>query len=71
MISRVRIVGCGGYLANVAAIVASPEFESSAALYFGMLGGLTELVFLLWLLIMGTGRSAPTPLTSGAVRHTV
>lgn len=49
----VLMVGCGGYLAGVAANLLSPTLDSSIATYFGLMGGLAELAFLLWLLIMG------------------
>jgi hypothetical protein len=52
-LGAILMIGCGGYLAGVAATYSSPGFESSLALFFGMLGGIAELLFLLWLLIMG------------------
>ena len=47
------IVGCAGYIAGVATSFAGAGFESSIANYLGLAGGLAELVFLAWLLIMG------------------
>ncbi|HSS62025.1 MAG TPA: DUF4386 domain-containing protein [Candidatus Limnocylindrales bacterium] len=47
-------IGCGGYIAGVAADYLSPTFDSTLAVYFGILGGLAELAFLLWLLVFGT-----------------
>lgn len=49
----VLMVGCGGYLAGVVTTLLSPTLESGVATYFGLMGGLAELAFLLWLLIMG------------------
>jgi hypothetical protein len=56
----VLMIGCAGYLADVAIIYASPSFDSSLAPYFGMLGGIAELLFLLWLLIVGPKAQLPT-----------
>jgi len=53
----VLMVGCGGYLMGVAATYLSSSLESSIAIYFGLIGGLAEVAFLLWLLIAGA--SAP------------
>ena len=50
----VLMIGGGGYLAGVAATYLSSNLESSVALYFGLIGGLAETAFLLWLLIMGS-----------------
>lgn len=55
----ILMIGCAGYLANVVAVWISPAFQSSVAIYFGMLGGVAELLFLLWLLIIGL--TTPTP----------
>lgn len=60
----VLIVGCGGYLAGVAASYLSPTLESSTATYFGLLGGVAEICFLLWLLIIGARVSATAPARS-------
>jgi hypothetical protein len=51
-------------LGEVTAIYLSADFESNLALYLGVLGGLCELAFLLWLLVMGVGRRAPDMLVT-------
>lgn len=48
----VLMIGCFGYVAGVPVSFFSSA-ESSLSLYFGLVGGLAELLFLLWLLIMG------------------
>ena len=56
------MLGSAGYLAGVALTVASPTLESSFAIYPALLGGLSETLFLLSLLVAGAGsvvRSAP------------
>ena len=57
----VLVVGCAGYLAGVAASYLSPTLQSTVATYFGLVGGLAELVFLLWLLIFGARTKTPAP----------
>lgn len=52
-LGAILVLGCGGYLAGVAASYLSPTFESGLALPFGLLGGVAELLFLLWLLVKG------------------
>jgi hypothetical protein len=52
-------IGGAGYLAGIVATYASPGFQSSLATPFGLLGGIAELLFLLWLLTMGAGEPAP------------
>jgi hypothetical protein len=47
------MLGCGGYLAGLVAAHLSPDFESSLTLYLGLPAGLAEVVFLLWLLVVG------------------
>lgn len=54
----VLAAGAAGYVGGVAAAFASPGFQSGVALYFGIAGGVAELAFLLWLLVMGA--SVPT-----------
>ena len=51
----VLAVGGAGYLAGVVATVASANLNSGVAAYFGLIGGLGEIVFLLWLLVFGAG----------------
>jgi hypothetical protein len=53
VLGAILMVGCGGYLAGVAATYASPALESNLALTMGVIGGLAELSFVLWLLFMG------------------
>ena len=66
-----------GYLADLVATYVSPGFQSNVAIYFGLIGGLGELVFLLWLLIRGANvpdeedlrrnrQTAPKPQQIGA-----
>jgi Domain of unknown function (DUF4386) len=45
--------GAAGYVADVAAVFASPTLQSTLGTNFAMAGGLAELAFLLWLLVMG------------------
>lgn len=49
----VLMVGCAGYLAGVAATYMAPALQSTPATYLAMVGGISEVLFLLWLLIMG------------------
>lgn len=53
LLGIVLMIGAGGYVAGVAASYLSPTLESNFATYFGLLGGLAELAFLLWLLVFG------------------
>lgn len=53
VLGAILMVGCGGYLAGVAAVYIAPGLESIPSLYFGMVGGVAEVLFLLWLLIKG------------------
>jgi len=64
----VLAAGGGGYLAGVAASWISPTFDSPAAVAFGIVGGLGELAFLLWLLIKGA--QPATISREGALRWT-
>ena len=67
----VLIVGATGYLAGVAASYLSASLESSFALYFGLIGGLAEVAFLLWLLIIGVREPrSQSDTTQGRVRWT-
>jgi len=50
----ILMIGCGGYLADVMAIYLSAGFVSSLSPYLATVAGLAELLFLLWLLIIGT-----------------
>src|SRR5215472_2887355 len=45
--------GAAGYVGGVAVSFASPGFQSGIAVYFGVAGGVAELAFLLWLLVVG------------------
>ena len=49
----ILMAGCAGYVAGVAVSFASAELESSLATIFGLIGGLAESTFLIWLLIKG------------------
>lgn len=52
-LGAVLMTGCAGYVAGVAVSLASPELDSSLATGFGLIGGLAESIFLIWLLIKG------------------
>lgn len=64
----VLVVAGAGYIAGVVASWASPAFDSALAVDFGIVGGVGEIVFLLWLLIKGAGRATHT--AEGALRWT-
>jgi len=49
----ILMAGAAGYVAGVAASFAGSGLESSVATFFGLIGGLAELAFLLWLVIKG------------------
>jgi hypothetical protein len=49
----VLIVGGCAYLADLVAVYTSPSFESSLTVYLGTIAGLSEISFLVWLLVMG------------------
>jgi len=51
-------IGAAGYLADVAAVYGSPSLQSSLGTNFAMAGGLAELAFLLWLVVMGAKEPA-------------
>ncbi|MBV8194602.1 MAG: DUF4386 domain-containing protein [Candidatus Dormibacteraeota bacterium] len=57
-IGPILALGSVGYLIGVAISFASPRFDSSVATYFGLVGGLAEMAFLLWLLIKGAAVEA-------------
>jgi uncharacterized protein DUF4386 len=56
----ILIAGSAGYVAGVAVSFAAVGFESGAATYFGLVGGVAELIFLLWLLVRGVDRHEST-----------
>jgi hypothetical protein len=47
------MIGSAGYIADLVAVYSSPGFDSSIGLLFASVGGLAEIVFLLWILVMG------------------
>lgn len=49
----VLAVGGAGYLAGIVATFVSPALESGLAAPFGVVGGLAEVAFLVWLLVFG------------------
>jgi hypothetical protein len=49
----ILVVGCGSYLVDVAGTYLSAGFTWSLSTYPATLAGLAELLFLLWLLIVG------------------
>lgn len=52
-IGVIVLAACAGYVGGVAVSFAATGFESSLATVFGLIGGLGELTFVLWLLIRG------------------
>lgn len=64
LLGRILMIGAGGYVAGVVASYLSPGFESGLAVYFGIAGGLAELTFLVWLLIVGVNDSPTTKTTA-------
>jgi len=57
------MLGSGGYIAGVALTLASPTLDSVVAIYPALMGGLSETLFLLWLLVVGeksAERTEPT-----------
>jgi hypothetical protein len=61
----VLVLGAAGYVSDLVVTYASPSFQSGASTYLGMVGGLAEMVFLLWLLVFGAGaRSTAATRTS-------
>lgn len=55
-LGAILIAGSAGYVAGVVVSFAAVGFESGAATYFGLVGGMAELIFLLWLLVRGVDR---------------
>jgi len=60
-LGAIVMLGAAGYLAGVVATYATTAFDSSLAVYFGIAGGIGELLFLLWLLAVGVRPSEPQP----------
>lgn len=58
-IGRILIAGSAAYVAGVAVSFAAVGFESEAATYLGLVGGVAELIFLLWVLVRGVDRHEP------------
>jgi hypothetical protein len=52
----ILILGSVGYVVGVAVSFAAVGFESGVATYLGVVGGVAELIFLLWLLVRGVDR---------------
>ena len=65
LLGIVLMVGCAGYLAGVVASYLSPTLQSSLATYFGLLGGVAELGFVLWLLLFGARVKKQSPAMVG------
>ena len=61
LLGVVLVVGSAGYLAGVVATYLSPTLDSSLAIPFGMVGGVAEIAFLVWLLARGVRRTSPLP----------
>jgi hypothetical protein len=57
-IGAILMAGSAAYVAGVATSFAAIGFESTIATYFGLVGGLAELVFLVWLLVRGVNTAA-------------
>ena len=67
-LGAILTLGFAGYALGVAVSFGSPNFDSSVATYFGLVGGLAELAFLLWLLVKGAAvESRPLTSIGGAV----
>lgn len=64
LLGIVLMVGCGGYLAGVAASYLSSALESNLTTDFSLVGGLAELSFLLWLLVFGARVETPSTVTA-------
>jgi len=67
VLGAVLMAGCAGYLAGVVAVYAAPGLTSSVSTDFGMVGGVAELLFLLWLLVKGADspvKEQPSGVTS-------
>ena len=63
------MIGCGGYLAALAATYLSPRFESSLAPYLMTIGGFAELSFVLWLLVVGARPRVSSKLLPSGAQH--
>ncbi|HKW71722.1 MAG TPA: DUF4386 domain-containing protein [Candidatus Dormibacteraeota bacterium] len=57
VLGTILMVGSAGYVAGVVVTYLSPNFQSSLAVYPALVGGLAELIFLIWLLISPTTRT--------------
>jgi hypothetical protein len=55
------VIGCGAYLADVVVSYISPTFQSGLSLPLGLVAGLAEISFVLWLLIRGTSADSARP----------
>ena len=53
------MLGCGGYLAGFVVTYRSPTFESGTADVFALPAGIAEILFLLWMLVMGARPRRP------------
>ncbi len=65
VLGAILVLGSAGYAAGVGVSLAGAGLESGVATYFGLAGGLAEIVFLAWLIIKGAPATAPE---HGAVR---
>lgn len=57
----ILIAGAAGYAAGVLVSFAAAGFESGLGTYFGLAGGLAEIVFLLWLIVRGVDDRSAQP----------
>ena len=58
VLGALLMLGCGGYLAGLVVTYLSPRFESSLTPFFALPAGLAEVLFLLWMLVMGVRSEA-------------
>lgn len=60
VLGTVLMAGSAGYVGGVAVSFSAMGIESAAATYFGLAGGVAELIFLLWLLVRGVDHREST-----------
>jgi hypothetical protein len=67
MLGVLLIIGCFGYLADLFVGFLAPDVEASIGLFFAGIGGLSEVLFIAWLLVKAVrvpAREAPVPATA-------
>lgn len=68
ILGAVLVTGSAAYLLGVAFAFASPGLTSGLATPLGMVGGIAELIFLLWLIVMGAKEQPAAAEVKGALR---